>query len=288
MATKHRPTRSSVSAKKTATKPARPGGGSVKSARPAAGTPRASSKKTTTPAAARPQATRRQATARAQAARNPQQLPRQPRSGEATPLKSAVATVVGPPAPSPAPLPPPPEPTGPSSHDLAVEVFERGFRALQQREFQEAARLFSSIFEEYPDEKELQERARVYLAICERQSGAQGAREPRTVEERINAATVSFNRGAYDEGLKHLQPLEAGHGENDHLHYMLAVAHAALGDPDMAIRHLRLAVELNADNHYLARQDADLDPLRSHPDFVALLQSPPPRQRPTSRARSGR
>ena len=42
-------------------------------------------------------------------------------------------------------LPPAARPTGPSTHELAVEVFERGFRALQERSYGQAAGLFTSI-----------------------------------------------------------------------------------------------------------------------------------------------
>lgn len=179
-----------------------------------------------------------------------------------------------------------PVPSGPSSHDLAMEAFERGFQALQQRRFADAAAAFSSIFGGYPDEKELHERARVYLAICERQAAAKHSQEPRTLEERMNAATVALNRGAFEEAIR---LLGAADSENDVVHYMLAVAHASLGDAERAIPHLRHAVELNPENRYLARQDADLQPLREDPGFVALLESAaaPPR-RTTTRLRSGR
>ena len=75
-------------------------------------------------------------------------------------------------APKKAPCRAAPARAGPSSHDQAVEKFERGFQALQQRQFGKAAELLRAVLNDYADEKELQERARVYLAICERQAGA--------------------------------------------------------------------------------------------------------------------
>jgi len=180
-------------------------------------------------------------------------------------------------------------PSGPSSHDLAMEVFERGFRALQVRNFREAAGILGSIIERYPDEKELHERARVYIAICERQSDPKRGQAPRTIEERMNAATVAINRGAFAEALAYLRSVKSEDAENDVVHYLLAVAHAGLGDADAAIPHLHEAIELNPENRFLAAQDADLDPIRAHTAFVALLDSPPPpRRRTTTRTRSTR
>jgi tetratricopeptide (TPR) repeat protein len=171
---------------------------------------------------------------------------------------------------------------------VAVELFERGFRALQERNFGEAARILSPIVDAYPDEKELHERIRVYVAICQRQLGIKGDHAPRTVEERVNSATVALNRGAYQDALQLLRLVERDEAENDLVHYMMAVAHAGLGDRASALPHLQQAVELNPDNRYLAAQDSDLEPLRGEPAFVTLLESSVTSRRAGTRARTGR
>jgi tetratricopeptide (TPR) repeat protein len=167
---------------------------------------------------------------------------------------------------------PVPVAAGPSSHELAVAAFEHGFQALQQRQFSRAATLLSQVINGYPDEKELQERARVYLLICERQKASQGP-NPRSLEERINAATVAINRGAFNEGLTLLRKLAADHGENDYVHYMLSVVHTVLGDFPHALEHLKQAVVLNHENRFLASQDADLDALRQDSGFSSALEA---------------
>jgi len=163
---------------------------------------------------------------------------------------------------------------GPTPHDLAVEVFEKGFQALQQRQFGRAAELFQQVINGHPDEKELHERARVYLTLCERQQQSHGP-TPRSLEERINAATVAINRGAFSEGLSLLRKLEPEHRDNDHVQYMLCVAYTVLGDLGQARDHLKQAIALNQENRYLASQDADLEGLRSDPGFAAVLDTPP-------------
>ena len=75
---------------------------------------------------------------------------------------------------------------------------------------------------------------------------------------------------------------------NDAVHYMLAVAHAGLGEAESAVGHLREAIELNPENRFLAAQDSDFEPIRGHAAFVALLDSAPLRRRPGTRIRSTR
>jgi predicted Zn-dependent protease len=163
---------------------------------------------------------------------------------------------------------------GPSSHDLAVEAFERAFQTLQQRQFGRAAELLAQVVNGFPDEKELQERARVYLSICERQKIGRGP-TPRSLEERINAATVAINRGAFTEGLTLLRKLETDHRDNDHIQYLMCVAYTVIGDVPHALEHLKLAVALNPENRYLATQDADLDSLRQDAGFPSAIEPAP-------------
>ncbi len=168
-------------------------------------------------------------------------------------------------------------PTAPATREQAVEAFERGFRALQQRQFERAAQALTAVLRDFPEEKELQDRARVYLSICARQSGAPA--RPRTFEERLNAATVAINRGAPAEALGLLRQLETDRPDSDHVQYLFCVALTGAGDAAGALEHLRRAVELNPENRLLSAADADLETLRQHAGFKTAVEPPQPARR---------
>lgn len=170
--------------------------------------------------------------------------------------------------------------------NVAVEKFEKGFRAFQQRRFAEAAELFKAVIAQYPDEKELLERVRVYLVVCMRQAAPPDA-TPKSFEERVYAATLSVNRGAYDEGMALLTALEREQPEHEHIQYMLAVVCTQRGDVDGALAHLAKAIDLKPSLRLQAGQDTDLEALYDNPAFGALLDAPA-RPRPAARERSGR
>ncbi len=178
----------------------------------------------------------------------------------------------------------PPERT---PHVEAMEVYERGISALQQKRYGEASKLLQTVIDAYPDEKELHERAQVYLNICRRQAVPLDA-TPKTFEERLYAATLAINAGAYDEGLVRLGELAVESPDDDHVQFMLAIAHSLKGDLARAWPNLQRAVELNDENRLLARQDADLEALRRDPQFRQIVDRPPGAGRRERRSGRGR
>jgi tetratricopeptide (TPR) repeat protein len=192
--------------------------------------------------------------------------------------------------------PPPANPAPPvrrSTYFEAVAVYERGLEALQRHDYPAAIERLESVLRLYPEEKELHERVRLYLSICQRQVLAR-VTAPRTIEERLYASTLAINGGNYEEAISHLRLVRDEDPDNEHALYMLAVAHTQRGEHAQAVAHLERAIALNPENRSLARRDPDLEPLRGDEAFRAALDaapaSPPrvdPRRRPV-RTKSAR
>ena len=181
--------------------------------------------------------------------------------------------------PAPAPAPAPPAPRKPGFYE-AVAIYERGVQALQRHDFGGAANYFRTVLDRYPEERELLERARLYLRVCERETSRQPS-EVKTPAERVYAATVALNSGDQDGALDHLQRALGEDPESDHAHYIMAVALGMRNRTDEALDHLQQAIALNPENRGLAKQDPDLDSLRDHNRFRDTLDTPPaPNRRP--------
>ena len=159
-----------------------------------------------------------------------------------------------------------------STHIEAVALYERGLDALQRHAYAEAANLLESVLRQYPEERDLHERVRLYLNICQRQATQREA-APQTIDERLYAATLSINGGKYDEAIAHLRLVRDEDPDNDHAIYMLAVAHAQRDEHAEAVAHLERAIALNPENRALARNDPDLEPLRDDDAFRAALEA---------------
>jgi tetratricopeptide (TPR) repeat protein len=180
-----------------------------------------------------------------------------------------------------------------STYFEAVALYERGLEALQRHDYQRAMDALESVLRLYPEEKELHERVRLYLNICQRQA-EQRQNAPQSVDERLYAATLAINGGQYDQAIAHLRLVRDEDPDNDHALYMLAVAHAQRDEHAEAVAHLERAIALNPENRSLARTDPDLEPLHDDETFRAALEVPPmaprpidPKRRPF-RSRTGR
>ena len=160
-----------------------------------------------------------------------------------------------------------------STYFEAVAQYERGLEALQRHDYEQASAILESVLRQYPEEKELHERVRLYLNVCQRQATPR-VPAPQTIDERLYAATLAINGGQYDQAIVHLRLVRDEDPDNDHAIYMLAVAHAQRDEHAEAVAHLERAIALNPENRALARNDPDLEPLHDDEAFRATIEAP--------------
>lgn len=196
--------------------------------------------------------------ARASAKQKHKPLAKKPAAGRNRPVKTVT----------------PPKPPARSTYAEAVLTYERAMQALQAKRYRDAAQLLKTVIATYPEEKELLERASLYLRVCERHLTPPDA-TPSTPEERVYAATLAINAGDFDRAVSLLSSAVAQDANNDHAEYMLGVALAIRGNNEAAITHLERAVALNPETRNLIAKEADLEALRRTDAIVALLAAPP-------------
>src|SRR5438067_1567946 len=160
-----------------------------------------------------------------------------------------------------------------STYVEAVALYEQGLERLQQHDYPGAADRLEAVLKQFPEEKELHERVKLYLNVCRKQASIVET-SPRTIEERLYASTIALNGGRYDEAISHLRLVRDEDPDNDHALYMLAVAHAQRGELAEAVAHVERAIAMNPENRALARCDPDLEPLRDDEAFRAALEAP--------------
>ncbi len=154
----------------------------------------------------------------------------------------------------------------------AIALYEQGVAAIQAHDYSRGSTVLRSVLSRYPEEKELHERVRLYLNVCDRHMTPR-AISPSTPEERVFAATLAVNQGNYDEALEHLRTASKEAPDYDHALYMLASVLALRDQVEQAVPVLLRAIELNPENRAMARHDPDLEPLRQYDSIRVALEA---------------
>ena len=151
----------------------------------------------------------------------------------------------------------------------ALKIYEAGVTSVQKRKFSVAAKALKEIVNDYPEERELAERAKLYLTVCDRELHPIVA-EPTTLDERLYAATVALNSGDISIAIEHLNAVATEKPADANVHYMLAVAYAMSENTGLSVTHLERAILLNPDNRLLARQEPDFENIHEDDRFRDL------------------
>jgi tetratricopeptide (TPR) repeat protein len=164
----------------------------------------------------------------------------------------------------------------PASHadkrsQAAIDLFEKATRALGKRDFEKAKDHFEAILSQFPDERDVLERARAYLVLCERALDKRPAFKPKTFDEVLHQGVFLHNNGDFEDAMKLLRQAAEMQPQNEHALYCLAATSARAGDAATALRALRQAVDLGPHNRTQARSDSDFDDLREQEEFAAIL-----------------
>jgi tetratricopeptide (TPR) repeat protein len=154
----------------------------------------------------------------------------------------------------------------------AVQNYEMGLRAMQERKFDKARTHLQKALA--GPNKELADRAAVHLQTCDRRLEP-GNLQFKTSEEHFDYAISLMNVGDYVSAREHLEKLANQSTKADYVAYGLAALDCLTGHLEDSLRHLNEAIQLNSTLRFQARNDSDFQNLAEDPRFTELLYPDP-------------
>ena len=151
----------------------------------------------------------------------------------------------------------------------AVQNYESGLRALQERKFEKAKGLFQKVVAS--GSRELADRAGVHLNTCNLYLDRAASTSFKTTEEHFDYAISLMNVGDYIAAREHLEKLVKQAPQADYVHYGLAALACLTARYEDSLRHLDDAIRMNPNLRYQARNDSDFQNLAEDPRFTELL-----------------
>lgn len=150
-----------------------------------------------------------------------------------------------------------------------LKQYEAAVALFQQQKFQKAKQEFERVIE--GPGKELADRARLHLRMCEQRLAAAAVPRPRSAEDHYLQGVAMMNQRHWDEARDHLEKARKLAPKADHIIYAMAALDCLTGEADAALENLKLAIQLRPENRYHARNDEDFAFLQEDPRFTELL-----------------
>ena len=150
-----------------------------------------------------------------------------------------------------------------------LKQYEEALTLFQQQKFQRAKQILERVVE--GPSKELCERARVHMRICDQRISRPPAPVLKTAEDHYTQGVALMNLGRWDDAREHLDRARKAAPKADHIVYAMAVLDCLTGEADSAMDNLKIAIQLRPENRYHARNDEDFAFLQEDPRFTELL-----------------
>ena len=153
----------------------------------------------------------------------------------------------------------------------SLKQYEAAVRLLHAHEYEKAKIAFDKVIAAFgDDDKEVAERSKIHLRLCEQKIARKPA-APRTPDEHYDLAIALMNEGKYEETLDHLNKALKSNPKCDYVIYALAITHCRTGNFDRALANLQTAIGLKPENRFLAQRDSDFEVLKQDNRFVSLV-----------------
>jgi tetratricopeptide (TPR) repeat protein len=157
--------------------------------------------------------------------------------------------------------------------DVAVQhqlkQYDEALRYFQQQKLHRAKQSLEKVLE--GPSKELCDRARIHLRICEQRISRTQVPALKGAEDYYTQGIAMMNLGRWDEAREHLDRARKAAPKADHIVYAMAALDCLTGEAESAMENLKLAIQLRPENRYHARNDEDFAFLQEDPRFTELL-----------------
>lgn len=161
-----------------------------------------------------------------------------------------------------------PDPDAPAKQQQ-LKLYEEALTHFQQQRFHRAQQVLERVLE--GPSKELGDRAKVHLRICEQRISRLPSPAAKSPEDHYTQGVALMNLGRWDEAREHLDRAHKASPKADHVVYAMAALDCLTGEAESAMKNLKIAIQLRPENRYHARNDEDFKFLQEDPRFTELL-----------------
>lgn len=156
-------------------------------------------------------------------------------------------------------------------YQKALAAFGQAMKEFHKGDMEKSIASLKAVIEKFPAEREIVDRARIYLAIAQKRPRRDTV-SLKTFEDHFQYAVYKINQGDPAAALKVLEKALEFKTEEGKVRYLMADASAIANDLEPALEHLRKAVQKDKVFAILAQNEPDFGPLLEDKRFKLLVR----------------
>jgi tetratricopeptide (TPR) repeat protein len=163
------------------------------------------------------------------------------------------------------------EKTKKDAYDKALAAYGEAMKEFHKGKFDRAQELLKAFPEKFDTEKELVDRARLYLQII-KERGKKETISLKSADDCFYHGISKMNEGAYEEALKLFEKALEMDGDEGKLYYLMADAYILQGKTDEALEYLKKAFLKDKVYKVLAQNETDFASLWEDKKFKLIAR----------------
>ena len=158
-----------------------------------------------------------------------------------------------------------------NAYEKALAAYEIAMKAFHKKNYAKALEALTSFIEKYPEEKELVDRAHLYIVICSQHLSPEEI-VLETHDDYYRYGVYLMNNGDFEEAVKMLAKAHEMKPKAGEVLYYLANTYCHMQDTESCLEYLKEAVKLDAAFAILAQNDLDFSKLRQDKRFDVITK----------------
>lgn len=154
----------------------------------------------------------------------------------------------------------------------SISAYEQAMKAFHKGDFGKAEELLSAFLEKHPDEKEVVDRARIYLSICLNKKEKETV-ILKTFDDYYQNGVYKVNQGKFEEAVNLLTKAQKMEPKEGKVPYLMSLVSLQQDNIDEVATHLERAVKLDDYFKTLAQNEIDFDNIKDDKRFKAIVEN---------------
>jgi tetratricopeptide (TPR) repeat protein len=156
-------------------------------------------------------------------------------------------------------------------YEKALSAYSQAMKSFHKGDYKKADELLKAFLDKHGSERELIDRAQIYLNVCEARQSKEKI-QLRTFDDFYQYGVFRTNHGDYEEALKLLGKAREMKPKEGKILYLMADVYCLRGENEQCLEHLKKAIQLDKYFSILARNEKDFESLWEDKKFKLITR----------------